>query len=77
MQVEGLKPPILPKPLSEGHPARSVGNIARMFRRFEPPERSVPSFKYPSRMAVFSLIGDEIPPISFGEKDVDKTSTED
>jgi hypothetical protein len=28
-------------------------------------------------MVVFSLIGGEIPPIYFGEKDADKTTTED
>ena len=49
-----------------------------MFLGSEPPERSVSSFKYPSRMAVFSLIGGEIPPISIGEKeDIDMTSTEE
>jgi hypothetical protein len=77
MQVEGLKPQIFPKPLSRGHPVRSNGNITRMFRGSKPPERSVPSFKNPSRMAVFSLIEGEIPSKSFGEKEVDKTVTED
>jgi len=28
-------------------------------------------------MAVFSLIEGEIPPISFGEKELDRTTTED